>query len=202
MQAWVTCAGFTASTKVFETQDGGAHWTNISYDLPNLPLNIIKQLPGTIDNQLVVGTDIGVYIKGLSENHWTAWSTGLPNVIVCDLEFNAANKKLYAATFGRAIWSMTLPDSLMLSTNPEFATTKNLQVFPSPAKASSIINIKTEVIAGSLELFDMQGKLIFNRVIEASQVDVLELRAPEQPGIYLIRINSANGQQDQKLLVY
>src|SRR5690606_34649041 len=36
---WVTFSGFTAATKIFRSADGGSTWTNITYNLPNLPVN-------------------------------------------------------------------------------------------------------------------------------------------------------------------
>ena len=201
LQAWVTCAGFTAGAKVFETADGGEHWTNISYDLPNLPANVIKQLPGTIDNQLVIGTDIGVYIKGLTENHWTLWSNGLPNVIVCDLEFNTTNKKLYAATFGRAIWSMSLPESLMAGTEQAEALNRSFEVYPSPCRVGASVSIRSSFTRGILELFNLQGQLIRSQTFNGNANDPVEMNAPKASGIYLLRLSNGNRHEEQKLTV-
>ena len=58
---------------------------------------------------LYVATDVGVFS---SDDGGTTWSTAgskLPNVPVTDLEYVAASNSLYAATFGRGIFSLTLP---------------------------------------------------------------------------------------------
>jgi len=199
--AWVTCAGFTSGVKVFETQDGGLHWTNISYNLPNLPVNVIKQLPNTIDNQLVVGTDIGVYIKGVHETHWTLWSNSLPNVIVCDLEYNAANKKLYAATFGRAIWSMSLPDSLMASIIHPLPKQESLLLFPCPAKAASICSFKSSIVKGCFQLVDVQGKVFYKALFDAANEATVRFQAPTEKGVYILRVIGKDRSEEQKLIV-
>ncbi len=61
-------------------------WTNISAGLPNLPVMCIVHYKIATDrNVLFVGTDLGVYVKD-GTNNWAAYNTGLPNVVVTELE--------------------------------------------------------------------------------------------------------------------
>ncbi|MEQ9466835.1 MAG: PKD domain-containing protein [Ekhidna sp.] len=100
---WVTFSGYNDKNKVYESSNGGNSWTNVSEGLPNLPINCIVHQRNS-DDQLYVGTDIGVYQK-TNAGDWEPWFDGLPNVIVNELEIHYASKKIVAATYGRGLWS-------------------------------------------------------------------------------------------------
>ncbi len=112
---WVTFSGYSAGNKVFESTDGGQSWTNVSGNLPNVPVTAIVYQKGT-DDGIYVGTDAGVYYKDNSMSDWQDFSTGLPNTIVRELEIyydenNPANSRLRAATYGRSVWETPLATS-------------------------------------------------------------------------------------------
>jgi len=92
---------------VFVTQNGGSTWTDISGNLPNIPLNDIVIDPAQA-NAYYVGTDFGVFY---TTNGGTAWATlvsGLPRVAVMSLKVDAATRNLRAATHGRSVWGTNL----------------------------------------------------------------------------------------------
>lgn len=101
-EVWVTLSGFSNGNKVFHSTNGGSSWNNISYDLPNLPVNCIER--DERNGVLYVGTDVGIYYKKPFTFEWLPYMTGLPNVIVNELEMNYATNKLRAATYGRGVW--------------------------------------------------------------------------------------------------
>jgi hypothetical protein len=104
LNAWVTLSGYSAGNKVFQTTNGGTTWTNISSNLPNLPANCSVYQAGTSD-RIYVGMDVGVYYKDNLAANWTLYSTGLPNVVVSDMEISPATPtKLMAATYGRGVY--------------------------------------------------------------------------------------------------
>lgn len=104
---WATFSGYSSGQKVYESTNAGSTWTNISDGLPNIPANTIVHLKGS-DNQLFVGTDVGVYQREGSSD-WAPWFDGLPNVEVSELEIHYASGKLRAATYGRGIWEREVP---------------------------------------------------------------------------------------------
>ncbi|NLJ07500.1 MAG: PKD domain-containing protein [Sphingobacteriales bacterium] len=108
---WVTFSGYSNGNKVFVSVDGGDNWVNYSGSLPNLPVNCIVYQKGS-DNGLYVGTDVGVYYRDSSLNDWIPFSSGLPNVIVNDLEifYNSvpSKQRIKAATYGRGLWESEL----------------------------------------------------------------------------------------------
>jgi hypothetical protein len=102
---WVTVSGFSRRWipaagigHVFESTNGGASFTNISADLPDIPANDIVKVGG----KLVVATDVGVYIRDAGS--WTVYGAGLPNVSVLDLALQPGGSKLMATTHGRGVW--------------------------------------------------------------------------------------------------
>jgi photosystem II stability/assembly factor-like uncharacterized protein len=61
-RAWVTFGGYDPQAKVFETNDGGSTWANISAGLPNVPANTVvaQNVPA---HGIFIGTDSGVYYR-------------------------------------------------------------------------------------------------------------------------------------------
>ncbi|MBK8848519.1 MAG: T9SS type A sorting domain-containing protein [Bacteroidetes bacterium] len=107
LRMWVTCSGYIKGAKVFETNDGGATWTNITGNLPNIPVNCIIYENGGSDG-LYIGTDAGIFYKNVSLKNWQSFMTGLPNVIVRELEIVYPANKIRAATYGRGVWESEL----------------------------------------------------------------------------------------------
>ncbi len=111
---WFTVGGFTNGTKVFESTNGGASWTNISAGLPNLPVMTIVQYKMATDRHvLFVGTDRGVFVKD-GANNWVAFNNGLPSVVVTELEilYTGGTDKLRAGTYGRGLWETDIDGAL------------------------------------------------------------------------------------------
>src|SRR6266702_3750668 len=106
--AYATFSGFRSGMQlpyVLKTIDGGTTWTSIVGNLPQAPVNDVVVVGST----LYVATDVGVFASDDGGTTWSTAGTKLPNVPVTDLEYIAASNSLYAATFGRGIFSLSLP---------------------------------------------------------------------------------------------
>lgn len=181
--AYVTMAGFSAGNKVFTTTNGGAIWQNISYNLPNLPVNNIKQIPGT--NNLIIATDIGVYILTFGNTSWVSNSFGLPNVIISDIEFNLQLNKVYVSTFGRGIWE-TSYNIITNINNPE-KSALSFDLFPSVNDGKLTVSFKDNTSEKSIEVLDVLGKIVYSQNTGATSIDLnLNLAS----GAYYLRIIS------------
>jgi photosystem II stability/assembly factor-like uncharacterized protein len=89
---------------VFETLDGGATWTDISGNLPDIASDALV-ISGS---HVALATDAGVFTASVGQGASTAWSrlgTGLPNAAVNDLTMGPGGV-IYAATHGRGIWTI------------------------------------------------------------------------------------------------
>jgi len=92
---------------VYRTTDGGGSWTDISGAgagrLVDAPANDVE----IVGDRLVVATDVGVYVSGLTGGTWSRVGSGLPNVITVDLSVTP-DGRLLAATHGRGLWAIPL----------------------------------------------------------------------------------------------
>jgi hypothetical protein len=106
--AWATLSGYNTS-HIFLTQDYGAHWTDISSNLPNAPINRLAVDSRTSPSRLYVASDVGVFWSTDGGASWGNTSVGLPNSVVMDIRVDAASNTLVAATYGRGAFSAPLP---------------------------------------------------------------------------------------------
>ncbi len=109
-EIYVTLSGYDAGFKVLRSRNAGTTWENISGTLPNIPVHHILLQTGGND-EMYVGTDLGVFMRDKNTTDWKALDQGLPNVIVNELEIHYGTRKLRAATYGRGIWEMSLDGS-------------------------------------------------------------------------------------------
>lgn len=101
--AYVTLSGLDIG-HVFRTADGGATWTDVSDNLPNTPANAVLIDPAD-PRVLYVGTDLGVFKSITGGGAWILLNTGMPMVIVEDLQLDSTSTRLYAFTHGRGAYA-------------------------------------------------------------------------------------------------
>ena len=107
--AYVTISGFRWAEPlphVYRTTDLGANWEAIAGNLPEAPANDFVADPGQ-PGRYYVATDVGVYETINGGISWTALGDGLPNVVVTSLAYDAANRELFAGTYGRSVFSIS-----------------------------------------------------------------------------------------------
>ena len=107
---WASFGGFDAGTKVVASTNTGDTWTNISANLPNVP---VYSLAVDNANGIYAGTDIGVFDRSATMTQWMPWSNNMPNVPVTDLVIydDGTTKKIRASTFGRGIWQSNIAET-------------------------------------------------------------------------------------------
>ncbi len=100
---YISVGGTNSMSKVFQTINGGDNWTNLTFNLPNVPIFSIKR---DDSNGLYVGTSIGVFYKRSGSTHWEPFSNGLPPVPVTEIELwvEGSTPQVWASTFGRGMW--------------------------------------------------------------------------------------------------
>ena len=110
--AYISYSGFGAP-HLYKTTNLGIKWTDISSNLPDIPVNAIVIHPENED-VLFAGTDIGVFASYDGGTVWMPFGRNLPRSPVTDLVFhknkiNAPGLTLRAATHGRSLWEITVP---------------------------------------------------------------------------------------------
>lgn len=111
--AWIALGGlggsFDSGGHIFETVNGGLSWSDMSGDLPNVPVNSIIQDDAGPDS-FWAGTWLGVF---RTDNHGANWvrHTSVPAAAVVEMTLDPVNRIVYAATHGRGIWKLTDPSA-------------------------------------------------------------------------------------------
>jgi photosystem II stability/assembly factor-like uncharacterized protein len=145
-------------TEFYNITNAGGTWQSARLQDP-LSQNINVISIGPDSKTIIVGTDHGVYY---STDHTASWSTlgqGLPNGVVFDLELVSTNtmttvtSTLYAATFGRGIWSFVLGTSDLLAPDFSISASPSTQSVVVGAVAHSTITITaTQGMTGTITL--------------------------------------------------
>jgi photosystem II stability/assembly factor-like uncharacterized protein len=89
---------------LWKTSDGGAHWSDVSGNLPDVPVNDLLFR----GDKIVVATDLGVVVSADGGATWSRLGSNLPYTTALDIHLGP-DAKLYAATHGRGIWSIAQP---------------------------------------------------------------------------------------------
>jgi hypothetical protein len=95
---------------VFESTDAGEHWTDISGNLPDIPADSVKLVGGGggVGGGLVVATDNAVFYRPRQARTWYVLGRDLPTTTTLQIRTDPGERRLYAATHGRGIWSYDL----------------------------------------------------------------------------------------------
>lgn len=117
---------------VIKTTDFGVTWTDISSNLPKVPVNDLFVDPVNA-GVMYLGNDFGVYRTTNQGENWERMNNGMPFVPVLDFDcFDFEDTRLLrAATYGRGIFELDLNDQS--SVNDHLLGANVLKVWPNPA---------------------------------------------------------------------
>ncbi len=160
---YVTVQGYTSALLqeplVYRSTDAGAHWSDITSNLPDAPANSIVVDPNDA-NIVYAATDTGVYI---AENVtacatpgsacWNVYGSGLPNSPVVGLMTIMAGttQALRAATYGRGIWQASLATGGITTTTVALAPA-SLSFAPQQVQTASAAQTMVVTNTGRLTL--------------------------------------------------
>jgi len=98
-----TIANFGHS-HVFGSVDGGLTWNDLDNGrLPDVPHHAVLARPDDPD-VVFVANDAGVFVSRDQGATWANMSGNLPTTMAIDLVYQAKEKMLYVATYGRSLW--------------------------------------------------------------------------------------------------
>ena len=110
-RAYVTYSGFRSGDEaayILTTTDGGKSWTDITGDLPEMPLNDVN----IIGDYIVAAGDLGVFASRNDGESWSRLGSRLPLAPINELRYHAPSKTLFAATFGRGVYRTNIAELL------------------------------------------------------------------------------------------
>ena len=186
--------------KVMISDDGGVTWESLKKNLPDFSALCVEWHDNK-KNGLYVGMDYGIHYIDSTMNNWIPFNNKLPNVRVNELEINYKENKIYAATYGRGVWSsLAYGDTSNTSVPEPRELASGLSVFPNPAQ--DVIQILSQdKTPADIRMYDNNGRLIHydQKVILDNnyKIDVDRFNA----GIYFIRVNNSRGTILKKVVI-
>jgi hypothetical protein len=101
----------TTGGKVQVSTNAGSTFTDITGSLPAIAARTVV-VDNTVDENLYVGMNIGVYTRNNTITSWSVITSNLPRVAVNELDIqNNGAGKVRVATYGRGVWIYNAPSA-------------------------------------------------------------------------------------------
>jgi hypothetical protein len=220
---YATVMGFAGNgvnaSHLYRSVDAGAHWSNISSNLPNAPANSVVVDPNDA-NTLYAAMDTGVYVTSevttcATSNCWSIYGTSLPNAPIVELTAAAGmatgdgrTGELRAATYGRGLWQIPLltastatrasislsPTALTYGTQA-VATASALQAITVTNTGTAPLSVSRVATTGDFSETDTcTGASVALNMTCAIQVSFLPTVTGSRTGVLTVFGNVAGGQ--------
>jgi hypothetical protein len=205
--------GFTPGQKVFKTTDRGVNWTNISGDLPNVPMADLVVHPDD-DGRLYLGTEFGCYRTTDEGATWERWNNGMPEATIItemsyfDRRSIDGNFMEIASSYGRGMWAravLGVPLDVAESPAPPAPIISGLKNYPNPFSGQTTVSFAlSRPMTVDLQVVDVTGRTVA-RLLQgpatagshSQPFDASKLA----PGIYFCRLRAGGVESTQKLVV-
>jgi len=198
--AYVTVSGFRwhePLPHVLRTDDLGQTWTPIAGNLPEAPVNDLQPHPEQ-PGRLFAATDLGVYETGNGGTTWQRAGTGLPNVVVTHLAWDASRQQVLAGTYGRSVWALDASTSTAVGDEVALIGAGVLRP-PFPNPASSGTTFAWDLARGgdvTVDVFTVSGRRVWHRTVDGAAKGPGEVfwdgrdpgGRPAAAGVYLARV--------------
>ncbi|NJW52141.1 T9SS type A sorting domain-containing protein [Salinimicrobium oceani] len=179
-------------------------WVNKEGDLPDLP--VLAILPNPLNPQeVIVGTELGVWA---SENFlsssptWKQSYNGMSDVKVTDLDLKKGNNMVYAASYGRGMFSgvFKTAEQEAEERGEVVIDDETLNVYPTVSNGT--YNIVSGATTGvEIYVYSISGKLVqvITTQLDANISEPFYL-STEASGIYILRVVTPGGTTIHKLI--
>lgn len=143
---------------LYKTTDYGETWTSIAANLPDEPINVIREHHKNHD-LLFVGTEFAVYVSIDAGKSWNKMKNNMPTQPVQDIKIHPRENDIIVATHGRGIYI---------------------------ADISPLTELTQEVLAQDACLFDIESKVrwVNNKMNEYSNSNFNGQSEPMEIAIY------------------
>ncbi|MGG9961783.1 hypothetical protein [Ferruginibacter sp. SUN106] len=104
------CESNYGINNIWVSSDGGATWTAIDGNLPDMPVRWCMFYPGS-NTKAFIATETGVWQTDLVNGASTVWNANptFPSVRTDMIKYRSADRTIAAATHGRGLWTATIP---------------------------------------------------------------------------------------------
>ncbi len=199
----LTCAGFEADKKVYQTFNGGDDWENISFDLPNIPVICSDFHIGSADSIIYIGTYFGIYYTNRNMDSWEPYNEELPEIMIRDLDIQYGSNKIYAGTYGRGIWYNDLVPPEVVNTETPAIYDMNVSIVPNPNTGQFNLQLEqVSLLSANLEIVDVLGRKVYEQPLKFQGQQHAELLSLDLlSGIYYLRLTDGKYSNVQKFVV-
>jgi len=209
---YATVSGFRweeAQPHVFKSEDLGQNWTDISGNLPDLPVNVFLCDP-EFEGRYFIGTDVGLFCTDNGGGYWYGITPGMPNVPVVTMKIHEPTLSLVIGTYGNSCYRINLDQVINRTDNSMVYQDFKTHIYPNPAINHANITFENPDQGRVLvQVFDNKGALVntvFNGNAEKGQqnivwnaIDLSGNRCPD--GIYFCRIICGKLRSESKIML-
>lgn len=180
---WYTRNG-TSSNPTWNSKDG---------NFPDLPVLTIMPNPED-ENEVIIGTDLGVWVTNNFQDTPPVWEhayNGMSDVKVTDLDLKKGTRKVFAATYGRGIFSGEFKASVTGGNPPPGTEEEKMVIYQSDTDPDGIFNIVTgkTLEQATIYVFDIKGQLISTQTNRFDpNIPVPVDLSGKASGVYLIKV--------------
>lgn len=202
-RVFVTLSGYRYDSylpHIFRSDDAGDQWTDITGNLPDMPVNDIIPDP-SLDSTLYIATDFGVYVTRDSGNDWQMLGDNLPNVPVTDIRLHQPGRTLIAATYGRSMFAFNL-DQLVNVNDQRMRNPGILAIRSNPAREMLEFNFSPVDVMAEYSIIDLQGRRVINGKLNPGQDHHRVSLAGIPTGSYLLIIRENGSMTSRKFITF
>lgn len=180
-------------------------WVNKEGNLPDLP--VLSILPNPLNrDEVIIGTELGVWATDNFFSNSPSWEqsyNGMSDVKVTDLDLKKGNNVIYAASYGRGMFSGQFKTAEEEAEERGEVIVEDDIIRVYPTVSSGRYNVMSGKSSGETEIFiyNLQGKLVkvVHTQLKVNRPVEIDL-AKEASGMYIFRIESSSGNFIQKVI--
>lgn len=201
---WVTYRTYSGQ-KVGLLDVPSRTYRSFNNNLPDLPVNCIEY--DHLNETFYVGTDLGVYYREYEDSNWHYFNNNtLPNVEVIDLGINTTTNEIWAATYGRGMWSSPTHKSVVGIDNTIPFSDKAMSIYPNPNNGQFRLSTTSNVLKNSIanvRIVNMTGTTVLTKQVQINNSGAAIINADLPGGTYLVEVLKDNTPfAKSKLVVY
>ncbi len=208
-QVWVSFSGYRHGPNdghIFFSGDYGAHWTNLTGRLPDVPVNDLEEDEA---GYLYAATDLGLYIsypdnQNGGDLQWDIFVEELSPMIITDLDYH--QHFLYAGTYGRSGYKIQTSPGVAVKNLSSKNTGWSIRI-PSKTKEELCFRLEGDAVPGHFEarIHSFSGRLVsvekYTTDSRHSRLFCMHTSGLEQ-GLYLLSIKGEDGVKSCKFVTF
>ncbi|MBC8048477.1 MAG: T9SS type A sorting domain-containing protein, partial [Fimbriimonadaceae bacterium] len=204
-EVYICYAGFGAG-HIFKSVNAGTEWEDISTTLPDIPFHTILMDP-LDDSILYAGSDNTLFVSFDKGVTWETYNDGLPEAaMVFDIQYSPSDTSLFVFTHGRGVFNAPAlkdeEDTIEIAIE-NIDNTLSGNIYPNIVADEFTVELNTilkDVV--SVQLFDMQGKLIRKNTYPASDENKFTINCLGiADNSYIVKVTQGNNVFSEKIVI-